>query len=283
MRELDAVLREIDNGIFHPLCLEYPLPPEKELIAMAMDIQKYGLREKIKRLNGKRLDGRTRTIAGKMVNYKFTKEDFIDLPPDTNPGAYTISMNIIRRHIESPAHRIELVLKALEFDKELKNENEIEDENLKKIVKRRENEIIAKEAKSDVITVERARVIIELAKKDPEIKRKWEKAKQSQVRISIKKIHEEHVKAHRKNKEKTLKTPKAPTKVELRQELMDTKEEVETIKIKKEAIEYLYKKVIEIAKELGSWDAIEAKLRPQIEKKKTPFPTIKQLREAELL
>lgn len=270
---------------FHELCDSFPTLPEDALDALGNDIKKNGLQQKIVLYQEKILDGKNRYLACKRQNVKLTSNDFINLSPKMMPGSFKISMNILRRHIESPAYRIELALKMLEFDKKLKNEPVIEDKNLKKIAEKGENKLIAKAASSDITTVEKARKIIKKIESDPILKNKWEKAKQSKAKITIKTIYEQNIDPPKKKKSTIngVEIPKTPTKIELRQEVEETKEKLELLKKDKHALESFYKKVKEIAERLGYWDTILKELIPIMKKEESSFPTVKQLREAELL
>jgi hypothetical protein len=93
-RSVVSILSEYD---FHPICEAFPWLPEDELVGLADDIEKHGLREAITRYQGQILDGRNRLAACLMSGVKPRFVDWRD--KDGSPVALVISNNIARRHL----------------------------------------------------------------------------------------------------------------------------------------------------------------------------------------
>lgn len=84
----------------HPAAEAFPMMSRAELRDLADDIAANGLREPIKLFHGDVLDGRNRLAACKLAKVEPT---FVDLPDDTDPIAYVVSLNATRRHMTKGA------------------------------------------------------------------------------------------------------------------------------------------------------------------------------------
>jgi hypothetical protein len=100
---------------FHPLAETFPLISEDELSALAEDIRKNGMHEKITLFDGKILDGRNRYLALKQAGIKPTWENFRYLPKGVDPWDFVVSENIQRRHLTAEQKR-EVIASLLKAD-----------------------------------------------------------------------------------------------------------------------------------------------------------------------
>jgi ParB-like chromosome segregation protein Spo0J len=80
---------------FHPLCLLFPQMSDPEIADLADDIKRSGLKNSIKTLDGKILDGRNRFIACGIAGVKPRFEKFTG----KDALAFVISENLHRRHL----------------------------------------------------------------------------------------------------------------------------------------------------------------------------------------
>lgn len=104
---------------FHEAANIFPLLEGDEFNELVDDIRKHGLREPIKLLDGKIIDGRNRYRAC-LVAQVVPRKDIAILQADETPVDYVVSMNINRRHL-TPSQRAMCAARAREFyDKEAK-------------------------------------------------------------------------------------------------------------------------------------------------------------------
>ena len=100
---------------FHPLAKLFPLLVGPEFAELVEDLKRNGLREPIRTLEGKILDGRNRYRACKEAG---VKPRFLELNGDGPPLEYVLSVNLRRRHLnESQRAMVGARLKPL-FEEE---------------------------------------------------------------------------------------------------------------------------------------------------------------------
>ena len=100
---------------FHPLADTFPLIGDEELTALADDIRKNGMHERITLHEGKILDGRNRYLAAKQAGVALSLADhFRRLPAGVDAWDFVVSENIQRRHLtrEQKQEVIASLLKA---------------------------------------------------------------------------------------------------------------------------------------------------------------------------
>jgi hypothetical protein len=100
---------------FHPYAEIFPLFREVEFAELIADVRQFGVREKIKLLDGQILDGRNRYRACLAVGLLNEDDDPVDHPNfferfaheiDGEPLAYVISRNLKRRHLNDDQRRV---------------------------------------------------------------------------------------------------------------------------------------------------------------------------------
>jgi hypothetical protein len=100
---------------FHPLAETFPLISAEELSALADDIAKNGMHERITLFDSKILDGRNRYLAAKSAGVTLSLADhFRQLARGVDPWDFVVSENIQRRHLTGEQRRdvIASLLKA---------------------------------------------------------------------------------------------------------------------------------------------------------------------------
>jgi hypothetical protein len=90
---------------FHPIADLFPLMQDKEFDELAKEHRRARSASAHRDLRGQILDGRNRYRAGKQAGRVLTRADVRYLPADTNPRAYVISANILRRHLTAEQKR----------------------------------------------------------------------------------------------------------------------------------------------------------------------------------
>jgi hypothetical protein len=109
----------------HPAADVFPLLGKEDVVALAADIKKHGLKQPVLIIEGKDghavlIDGRNRLDALELLGEEITLDDsaiFERLPAGTDIYAHVISLNIHRRHLTSEQKRA-LVAKLLKADPE---------------------------------------------------------------------------------------------------------------------------------------------------------------------
>ena len=186
---------------FHPYANFLPLMKKKDLLDLALDIKKKGLIHAIVRYHGKIIDGRNRYIACRMVNIE---PHFIELDDTIDAFEFVKSMNM-RRDLSkfTSAERCEYGLKYLEEEekrakeRQLKNLKQFQDTDPPSRGNGSESDMIEGEAMKLAAkfagvshdTLRKARKIMDVSKKTPEILKKWELAKKG--KMAIKHVYEE--------------------------------------------------------------------------------------------
>ena len=102
---------------FHPAADIFPLMEGEEFGALVADIKTFGLREPIKLLGGKILDGRNRYRACIAVNIELLRYEQL---PSVDPVAYVVSANIHRRHLD-PKTKIKILAQLVAAHPEKSN------------------------------------------------------------------------------------------------------------------------------------------------------------------
>jgi len=206
----------MQNYEFHPLSAIFPLMNQEGIRELGLDMKNNGQEDAIVLFEGKILDGRNRYFACKMFEI-ITK--FEELKEGIDPLTFIISKNLHRRHLNT-AQRCEIALKLLrierkkakarqirtQFKQKSKNNNLKSKETVRVTLPPTENdlekgksiEITAKKANVSSRTLKKAIKIKEAAEKEPEIEKKWEKAKQN--KLSIESIYQEIKKKEGKEK-----------------------------------------------------------------------------------
>jgi hypothetical protein len=99
-----------DRANWHPLANLFPIMPEEDLLVLAADIKKEGLRDKIVLYEDKVLDGRNRLLAMQRAGLELREECFTPFRSVKEPGcawgdcagtplAWIVSKNLTRRHL----------------------------------------------------------------------------------------------------------------------------------------------------------------------------------------
>jgi len=262
----------------HPLCAKFPWIEEPTYSALKEDIRKYGQRDTIKLFKGMVLDGknRLRICTELKIEPKIEK-----LPDDTNVVAYVRSVGLHRRDL-TPPQRISIALELEEWEKiQSGTKEKIEkiklDQNQKDLLEVAENKRIAKDANSDAETVRKFRVVKEISATremdDPTIFRKV-----MESRITIERAH--------------AKLTQEPLPPKRRIAQIDTPDEVALKVMSKERSQYRSEaafwqkkceELIAFLKKKGLWDEVKGTIFPIAEIDTVEYPSVKQMREAELL
>lgn len=256
----------------HPLCGLFPWMDEKVFDALKKDMTAHGQRDTIKIFQGKVLDGKNRLRACKELELEPRTEE---LPEDIDIHAYIKAVGLCRRDL-TPDQRIDIATEIEEMrqeqeGKKKKIEELKKDPKQKALIEANENKRIAQEANSNVKTVEQYREIKEKATRDKDAEEELKKIKEGKT--SIKRAHRKVTpKAEKDESEK----PKKPSKKEVEEELMEVKRE-------KVSLENRFKRVMEILKKHEVWEIVKKELYPILEEVKPIQPTIREMREAELI
>jgi len=212
----------MENYEFHPLSELFPLMTQDGIRELGIDMKNNGQKEAIVLFEGKILDGRNRYLACKMFNII---PIFKELKEGIDPLTFIISKNLYRRHLNT-AQKCEIALKLLRIERKKAKARQIRtqfngktESNIPKYKSVRNNmlphdydqvkgkavNISAKKVDVSPTTLRKVIKIKKVAKKDPEIKKKWEKAKaneeETEDKLSIESIYQKIKK--KENKEKT--------------------------------------------------------------------------------
>jgi len=272
--------------LFHERSSIFPLIEGEDFESLVEDIRKFGQLEEGVLFKGKILDGRNRYRACKILNILFRAKEYSG---KMEPLDYIISQNLHRRHLNI-AQRSEIGLLLLEEEEKLAQERiklmEIEKAKLMRLEKEKKDtdkksleskkklskeiindlskgkqtrEIVAPKVKVSPITLQKAKKIKEIAEKDPEIKKEWNKALkgESTVGAIYKKVQEkeiieklpEDVKKEVKKKELTVKEAKDVAESFKEPEMR--KEAIKTIKKEKKE----HERTMDYIKKVGTGDA----------------------------
>ena len=278
-KTIEEALKEVEKYKFHPLCLKFSIPSEKRMDEMAKRMLKFGQYYEIIRVNEEILDGRIRLLLCAMAEIK-PKFNDINLN-DEQCAEIVTQLNMDRRHIGGPAERIKRAKEIHQYIKNLKKNPVLKDPNLKKLQEIAEFKEIARRAGSKVQTVIEYNELTEKAKGDESIRKSLDRLETGKDDASIERIYKRTL--SKPKRRPVMEVPEKPTEVELRQEIIDKKEEIKKIRLEKHHYKTLYYDVKEIAVRKGFWGDILKELVPFIERRESPFPTPKQLREAGLL
>ena len=267
----------LKNYPIHELCMYFPWMDQQIFKALKKDLKKYGQRDTIKRYNGKILDGKNRLFACFELGITPRIED---LPEDTDIIAYVKAVGLHRRDL-SPTQRIEIALELEEYRKEHDGKKEViealkKDPIQKEFINHSEDKRIAREASSNEETVKKVRQIKEKATHDKKAQQLLEDARQN--KISVDQAYQRIKRRKKKEQKKTIEnTLEPPSELEL------ITEEVKHYKSEVAYLQTVVKRMITKFKELALWDEVKKELFPIQEVRKNNFPTIQQLREAELI
>ena len=257
---------------FHEMSSYLPLLEDEEFDALVEDIREFGQIEPIVLYEGAILDGRNRYRACKKLGIEVKATEW--KPSEATgitPLQYVISTNIMRRHLNH-AQRSEIGLLLREEEEKLTAERvkklqqeKIELMNLEKakkegdssvdpkILETREKidnlskgttlKIVGEKVKVSDETLRQAKKIKEVAEKEPEIAKEWEKAKREEVGISSvyekAKAVEEAETLPTKERNKILQQIKeeSMSPKQLREEIKEAKEEQRRVDIAKKSAE----------------------------------------------
>lgn len=260
----------------HELCMLFPFMDDRTLEALIEDMTKHGQRETIKRWRGEIIDGKNRLKVCHIIERQPNIED---LPDDTNILAYIKSTNLCRRDL-TPAQRISIAEKLEEYNREFDEDSEKEiklrkDNKIRVFLEHNEDKRIARAANSRPETVKKFKEIEEKAKEDPIIAKELEKAMTGST--TIEQVHKKmQLKSTKIKKIKDIEPLKEPTKKELQEKLVSYRQEIAYLENKLSLL-------IEKLKEDSIWEKIRSEIFPIQEIDEIPYPSIKQMREAELI
>jgi ParB-like chromosome segregation protein Spo0J len=130
----------------HPLAELMPAMTEEEFVALKEDIEKHGVHEPVWVFENQILDGRHRARACDELDQEFEIREY----NGTDPGAFVVSLNLHRRHLNREQKRA-LVERLLEAMPE------------------KSNNAIARTAKVDDKTVAKVRVELEARSEIPNV------------------------------------------------------------------------------------------------------------------
>lgn len=215
--------------LFHERSSIFPLIEGEAFEGLVEDIKRFGQLEDGVLFKGKILDGRNRYRACKILNIPFRTKEYSG---KMDPLDYIISQNLHRRHLNI-AQRSEIGLLLLEEEEKLAQERvkqmEIEKAKLMRLEKEKKDtdkksleiqkkiskeiindlskgkqstHIVAPKVRISSVTLSKAKKIKKVAKKDPEIKKEWNKAlkgestvgaiyKKVQIKETIEKLPED--------------------------------------------------------------------------------------------
>ena len=111
-------LREFE---IHPLAEMFPMVEGQEYDELRASIREHGIINRVALYQGKVLDGRNR-IRAAMAEGVGSIPTF-NLPPDTDPVAFVMAQNVLRRHL-TPHDRAVLTVKVMEVSGELERARE---------------------------------------------------------------------------------------------------------------------------------------------------------------
>lgn len=275
---------------FHPICECFPLMSEEKLEELAENIKENGLLNPIVTFEEKILDGRNRYLACLKVGveHRFIRlEDILDKLEIQDLvnflEKYAVAMNIKRRQLTS-AQKVEtgLNLKQLrkKKDEPISEENTIKDilEDNKIVILReyKENKEIARNISSTPEKVKQVKEIREIAKENPEIAKSFERALKGETSIdSVYRKATGKPKKHRKPEKDKILVKKLQAEIkELKEKNKELKRKYKQSEKEKKALE----DKLNIITKLLIPQEVEIK-----EKKRSPFPTPKELRKAEII
>ncbi|KKN90941.1 hypothetical protein LCGC14_0225250 [marine sediment metagenome] len=285
MKVFKDITKQMEEHKFHPLCILFPIPPERELLSMAERMKKSGQYYPILRLQSTQeiIDGRIRLILCLMAEIE---PYFLDLDISSTEALVDIISlcNFDRRHM-ALGTKLEI---GIEMEEWIRKEHGIavqEDVNLRKIQELAQTKRTAREIHTTLKALNQFKELKKEAESNPEVRKALDQLERGRKEKSINRLYIKHLTTPKKKGKVT--KQKVKTKLDLRQEIIDLKEELASVKTSKYHYETLYNEVKGIATKLGYWDEIANQITYIIEnvmlKKDSSFPTIKQLREAGLL
>ena len=254
--------------LFHEMSSYLPLLEDEEFDDLVEDIKEFGQIEPIVLYEGKILDGRNRYRACKKLGIEVKATEW--KPSEATgitPLQYVISTNIMRRHLNH-AQRSEIGLLLLEEEEKLTKERlrelvniherdqngkfqELTDQQklaekeiLEKYGEKGESkEKVGKKVKVSRETLRQVRKVKEIAEKEPEIAKEWERAKREEVGIETvyqkAKAVEDAETLPTKERKKILQQIKEESisPKQLREEIKEAKEEQRRVDIAKKSAE----------------------------------------------
>ncbi len=283
--DFDKLVEKIlEQYEFHEVAELFPIVSKDDMKNMARDIFEKGLIDKITTFEEKIIDGRNRIIACALAGVELR---FESLPDSFTPEDYAISKNVMRRQLKS-AQKVELGLQLIKKEKQEqqiienaieKLKKEEEDPIIKKAIRAREITLLKKTAKTigtSRESLEKGQIIKERAREDPKVAKAWVEAKKGQKSVD---------EVYKKATGEPIKVKQEPTTAQINQKLREAlnkwREKYYALKASYDALEKKFNKLKNNLKMLieGNTTIIEDDNR----KKKTKFPTVKELREAELI
>ena len=286
MKKYRDILKKMDEVKFHPLCTFFPIPSESELNSMAERMKESGQYYPILRLksSGETIDGRVRYILCLMAEII---PKFIDLDITDNREIADVvnRLNFDRRHI-GLGTKLGIGIRMEKWLNRTLGIIPQEDDNLRGIQDLAMSKQTAKKIHTTSKALNQYKQLIKEAETNPEVKKALENLQKGKKEDSLDRLYKKYMKAPKRKT--TFKAQKTPTKIELRQKIIDIKEELKIVRIDKSIYERLYKEVKKVAKEIDVWEQILPRLTilldnvRKVQDKKT-FPTVSELREAELL
>ena len=289
--------RTIRDYKIHPACEIFPDLRGEEFDALVADIKKKGLILPIILINGVLIDGKNRYRACLKLNIAPV---FMTYRGSLSPIDLVTSLNAIRRH-SNPAKKAEIAIKIMNFleDKDedkkieeaLKGEDKAISDKVRFVRRKKKITAAAEIAGTTSEKMEQRFFIEEMAKEDSEIADDWEKAKKGKKSVSS--VYRKAIKKQKLDEnnesESEISNPEKPilaqvneklrTEIgEIRDEVIEWKDKYHTLKTIYENLEQKYNNLRNVMK-----TAFEsAGIADGGSKKESPFPDIKQLREAGL-
>lgn len=190
--------------LFHEMSSYLPLLEGDEFNDLVEDIKEHGQIELVTLYKGKILDGRNRYRACKMLNIELiTREWKPSKATGSTPLQYVISENIMRRHLNI-AQKAEIgMLLYDEVEKQVQEEQRKKQSETQKGIPKKElgvNKVtlpskekdptrrtaykVAQKVRVKPHTIQKVKIIKEIAKEDKEIAEEWEKAKKGDSSIT---------------------------------------------------------------------------------------------------
>lgn len=195
---------------FHEYADIFPLISKEELNSLAEDIKENGLNNSICLYQEKIIDGRNRSIACKKAGIEPTYKK-LKFKSEEKAIAYVFSENFHRRHLNT-AQKAEAAIKLEKIESILAKKRQDQTNKLKRdkkgkltskpvvshglttgkktkelkpdTKKGKSGNIVAKKLKISNKTIQKAKKIKKIAKKDPIIAKKWEQAKNGKGTIT---------------------------------------------------------------------------------------------------